>query len=67
MFSTILALVVSQLFFYTVPLADLLDVWGLSGAAVRASVDLGLHHESGLRRNSRTAIETDIRRRVFWM
>ncbi|KAE8537650.1 hypothetical protein D1P53_005706 [Cryptococcus gattii VGV] len=43
------------------------NVWGLSGAAVRASVDLGLHHESGLRRNSRTAIETDIRRRVFWI
>ncbi|KJE05887.1 hypothetical protein I311_00023 [Cryptococcus gattii NT-10] len=43
------------------------NVWGLSGAAVRASVDLGLHHESGLRRNSRAAIETDIRRRVFWI
>ncbi|OWZ74365.1 hypothetical protein J008_00034 [Cryptococcus neoformans] len=43
------------------------NVWGLSGAAVRASVDLGLHHESSLRGNSRTAIETDIRRRVFWI
>lgn len=64
---TILTLAVSQSLFYTVAPANVLDVWGLSGAAVRASVDLGLHHESRLRGNSRTAIETDIRRRVFWM
>ena len=44
------------------------DVWGLSGAAVRASVDIGLHHEhKNVDRPSQSAIETDLRRRLFWM
>lgn len=43
------------------------DVWGLSGAAVRAAVDLGLHHEGRSSFAGRSAIETDTRRRVFWM
>jgi hypothetical protein len=43
------------------------DVWGLSGAAVRASVDLGLHHEGRSSFAGRSPIETDTRRRVFWM
>lgn len=43
------------------------DVWGLSGAAVRAAVDLGLHHEGRSSFAGRSPIETDTRRRVFWM
>jgi hypothetical protein len=44
------------------------DVWDLTGRALRAAVDLGLHHDpetSGLQLLS--ALEVDLRRRLFWV
>ncbi|RXK38684.1 hypothetical protein M231_03994 [Tremella mesenterica] len=43
------------------------NVWELAGGAIRIAVDLALHRESQhRRRNERSPVEQDLRRRLFW-
>jgi hypothetical protein len=42
----------------------MLDVWDLSGQAVRAAVDMGLHHDGSNLNGS--GLQRDLGRRLFW-
>jgi hypothetical protein len=45
-----------------------LGVWDITGAVVRTAVDLGLNHEPSVSVSSvRSPLETDMRRRLFWV
>lgn len=43
---------------------QLVDIWELSGAALRLAIDLGYHHERGNLHHLEH--ELDMRRRLFW-
>jgi hypothetical protein len=44
------------------------DIWELSGAALRLAIDLGCHHERGSIQSHQKELdmELDMRRRLFW-